>query len=399
MVLFNAFIIALTDIIRTFVPLQKNDETPKAKLNTAMSAEEANEQLDELNGKLASFDKFNVLQQSNGANENIALTEALNRLLEEQVALYDDELSSAMKNMKNEAVELAKKIKDVVAISVILISVWSVAKMVSIIQTLNLLKKALASFTGTVGSLNKGLSSTNLLLVSGILFAFYKMYEAIQAGDTATATIAGTIGIVLVGALIKFNFQAKKTQIELLKTTNAITGVHYAMLATSTVFMAGGLSTLLSSEMSAGDKLTHTFIGLAAAITAAAIAMAFFKQNWAEALGIAATVAGGYFSIASMSAHADGGYSNANLIMTHENGKREWVGKAAGSSAIVNDTQMSDIMEMAVAKGVYNALSARSAMGGNVPTNETIVVKIGEEAVFNAVRKTARRQGRDFANV
>jgi hypothetical protein len=95
--------------------------------------------------------------------------------------------------------------------------------------------------------------------------------------------------------------------------------------------------------------------------------------------------------------HADGGYSNANLIMTHENGKREWVGKAAGSSAIVNDTQMSDIMEVAVAKGVFGALSAHSATSGEQSTNETIVIKIGEEAVFNAVRKAARRQGRDFA--
>jgi hypothetical protein len=172
-----------------------------------------------------------------------------------------------------------------------------------------------------------------------------------------------------------------------------------ATLALSAAFAVGGLVMLLNSEMDAGEKISHIFLGVAAAIAAAAIAMAAFKQNWAQALAIGATVAGGYFSIASLSAHADGGYTNANLIMTHENGKREWVGKAAGSSAIVNDTQMSDIMEVAVAKGVYNALSARSAMGSNVPTNETIVVKIGEEAVFNAVRKTARRQGRDFANV
>lgn len=398
MVLVNAFIIALTDAIRVFVPLQKDDETPKAILNTALGAEEANEQLDELNSKLASFDKFNVLQQSSGADNNIALTETLNRLLEEEVNLYDTELSAAMERMKNEAVELSKKIKDVVVISVILMGVWSVAKLVSIVQTMKLLKQALETFTGSVGNLNKGLSGTNILLVAGIIFAFYKMYEAIQKGDTATAVIAGTIGTVLVGALIKFNFHAKQTQVELMKTKTAVTGLQYAMLATSTVFMVGGLSSLLSSEMSAGDKLTHTFIGLAAAIGAAAIAMAFFKQNWVEAFSIAATVAGGYFSIASMSAHADGGYTNANLIMTHENGKREWVGKAAGSSAIVNDTQMSDIMEMAVAKGVYNALSARSAMGSGESTNETIVVKIGEEEVFNAVRKTAKRQGKDFAN-
>jgi hypothetical protein len=149
-------------------------------------------------------------------------------------------------------------------------------------------------------------------------------------------------------------------------------------------------------------------VGAIMAVTAAIVAMNT-SISWGTMLpvllaGVGTAIAGvkGLMTNVediSRSAHANGGYSNANLIMTHENGKREWVGKAAGSSAIVNDTQMSDIMEGAVSKGVFNALRANSAMSSGVPSNETIVVKVGEEAVFNAVRKRAKKQGLDFASV
>ena len=399
MVLVNAIIIALTDIIRAFVPLQTEDKTPKTITNIVEGTEEANEEIDTLQGKLAKFDKFNVLQDSSGSN--LSVTEELNKLLEEQANIYNQELNKALEDMTNQAVELAGAIKDVVIISTAFFAVWSVSKIITVVQTTKLLQEALIKFTGATKTLNAGISMTNTLLATGIVYAFIKMVEAIKEGDTATATIAGTLGIVLVGALIAVNAKAKQTQIELLGVSNAITKTQYATLAMSAAFAIGGMATLLSSEMSAGEKLTHTFIGLAAAITAAAIGLAVFKGNWAKALTVAASVAGGYFTIATLATQgfAEGGYTNANLIMTHENGKREWVGKAAGSSAIVNDTQMSDIMEVAVAKGVYNALSARSDLNGGSTAEQPIIVKIGEQEVFTAVRKTAKKQGLGFANI
>ena len=335
MVLANAFVIAMTNVIRSIVPLTKEDATPKAIINTAMGAEEASEALDTLNGKLAKFDKFNVLQDNNGSSSTLAVTEALNQLLLEQANLYDNELSAAMEKMKNEAVELAEKLEELVIYGAAFIATFSAVSILQIVGSLKNLAKSLEQ-----------------------------------------------MGISLFGATTQAN------------------ALSAAFLALGAALVVINLKKLWSSNAEIGVKIVHTFIGIAAAISAAAVALKIFQGNWVKALTVGATVAGGYFTVInSIGGFAEGGYTNANLIMTHENGKREWVGKAAGSSAIVNDTQMSDIMEVAVAKGVYQALSARSAMSGNVPTNETIVVKIGEEAVFNAVRKTARRQGRDFANV
>lgn len=53
---------------------------------------------------------------------------------------------------------------------------------------------------------------------------------------------------------------------------------------------------------------------------------------------------------------ADGGFTTANFIATNENGKREWVGRNAGATAVVNDTQMSDIMYGAVRQGCYEGI-------------------------------------------
>ena len=403
LVFVNAAIIALTDLIRILVPLQTTDETPKAITNITEGAEEAEDAINNLQGKLAGFDKFNVLQSSGSENSNLAVTEELNRLLEEQARLYEEDLSNAMAQMTNEATELAAKIKDVV----LYLAIFSGTSFITaIVTSFTVIKAAAVKLGISFKELGIGTKLLNSALISGIVWAVIKMVEAFKEGDTASGILYAALAISLVAALIAVNIKMKQTNDMASIVSNALRGIGKgALFAVSAIGMlASGIILLARSDMDNSQKMVSIFIALGAAITAAAIAMAAFKQNWVKALSIAGMVAGGALTISStlngsIDGFADGGYSNANLIMTHENGKREWVGKAAGSNAIVNDTQMGDIMEMAVAKGVYNALSARSAMGGSQSTNETIVVKIGEEAVFNAVKKTAKKQGMGFANI
>jgi hypothetical protein len=344
--------------------LKTIDETPVGNLGA--EADEASEALDNLNGKLADFDKFNVLGGQSSGGSQLAVTEELNKLLEEQVELYEDRLTSAMESATNQAKELSKGIRD-----------WFIV----------------------VDEEGKFVEWTNNAKLLGIALKDIGLIIAYVFGKKMITS--------MVGFFTKYitNIQELRLQNALATTTFQKLQVALNAVISGVLSLTMGIAALIMNwdNMSDASKFITIFVSLAASIGAAAAALYLFKQNYAMAIGVGATVLGTGLTIGSqlgsMTKHADGGYTNANLIMTHENGKREWVGKAAGSSAIVNDTQMSDIMEVAVAKGVYNALSARSAMGGNVPTNETIVVKIGEEAVFNAVRKTARRQGRDFANV
>jgi hypothetical protein len=375
-----------------------------------MGAEEANEAIDELNGKLADFDKFNVLGGQSQGDTSAAITEALTAELAKQQAFYEQQVQ-IMDDIENEAKELAGALEPVVLFMGAIAIAWTANKIATTKKFIDTLSTGVANLTGTIGNLNKGISWTSVLLVAGIIYAVVKAVEAFRNGEYWAGALAVVIATGLTVAWVALNQ-------EMIKTMGIKIGKFFTTLiadfkkmefgASGLLYSFGaltlGLSMFLSNfdDMSNVEKAIGIFGALAGALTGVAIAF-HATHNWAKALMVGATVAGGMLMVSSITSrldgYADGGYTNANLIMTHENGKREWVGKAAGSSAIVNDTQMSDIMEVAVAKGVYNALSARSAMGGNVPTNETIVVKIGEEAVFNAVRKTARRQGRDFANV
>jgi uncharacterized membrane protein YiaA len=229
-------------------------------------------------------------------------------------------------------------------------------------------------------------SSLGLYIAQSILArkASNKFVESLAVGDAQLGNTAVSLGKTA-SVLKQVSAGITSAVLSFMVFDSVLTSLEPDARNTASVIMivVGALSTLLGVILAIKGGLKGGLIGASIA-----------------GLGVGALIAGIKAQVqANTQGFADGGYTNANLIMTHENGKREWVGKAAGSSAIVNDTQMSDIMEVAVAKGVYNALSARSAMGGNAPTNETIVIKIGEEQVFNAVRKTARRQGRDFANI
>ena len=395
MIFVNAIIIALTNVIRTIKPLTTEDENPFSGIQ--MGAEEASEAIDEINGKLADFDKFNVLGgQSNGSNQ-VAVTEQLNALLQEQVAIYEKQTTEAMTSVENKAKELAGSLEGVVILFGSIGAVWGTSKIISLV-------KGVTKLSESFNLLNAGLSLTNVLFVSGLIFAITKAIDYFKEGNYLAGVLATTVGVILVVAWAALNREMLKTTATKIidffkklistvsKTSASITVMQQAFLGMSFAFALVGLEKLLNSTMSKGEKLTHIFLGLAAAIGAAAIAISLFSSNWVQALTIAATVASGYYTIASMSAHANGGYTNANLIMTHENGKREWVGKAAGSSAIVNDSQMSDIMEIAVAKGVYKAMSADRAT--NTPQTKTpLVIKIGSEEVFNVFFDEARRRG------
>jgi hypothetical protein len=429
MVYVNAFIIALTNVVNAFAPKKKDEDTVFD--DTTQGAEEASEAIDKLNRKLAGFDKFNVLGQGGESSSSIAVTEELNKLLAEEAELYEKEIAEAMKKVKNQAVELSKVMTDwfiqiegydeegnpiyglttqVELLSSALMTLFSIKVYNWIFNLISSMKLATSEF-------NLMATTSNVLAGAGLFLLISNTIDLIKNWDELDGKgKAIRITMIAVGAAL--TLFATLTKIALKDTTLLTTAFKLQRIA-AIGLAVGGIGLLVANltnlignwdELNGFEKVIGILGAVGAAALAAAAAVAAFHGSWTLGTAIPAIV-GGLLAITaafatfkkdtkelSQSAHANGGYTNANLIMTHENGKREWVGKAAGSSAIVNDTQMSDIMELAVAKGVYQALSARSAMGNNTTTNETIVIKIGEEPVFNAVRRVAKRQGKDFAN-
>ena len=341
LVYINGFIIGITKIIRAIVPLQTKDKTPKAITNISIGAEEANEELEELNGKLAGFDKFNVLQESGGSNVNISVTQALNDLLREQADIYENELAKSMEEMENRA---------------------------------NKASTASLIMGGTLaGSLGLYIAQSILARKASTKFVESLAVGDAQLGNTAvslgkTASVLKQVSVGITSAVLSF-----------MVFDSVLTSLEPDARNTASVIMivVGALSTLLGVILAIKGGLKGGLIGASIA-----------------GLGVGALIAGIKAQVqANTQGFADGGYTNANLIMTHENGKREWVGKAAGSSAIVNDTQMSDIMEVAVAKGVVlgnRALASQGSDGGAVIHNH---IYMDGKQIYEGVTNTAKKYG------
>ncbi len=394
MVLVNAVVIALTNVIRTFVPLRTEDKNPITGI--AEGAENANEELDELQGKLAGFDKFNVLQSS-GKNSNLSVTEELNKLLEQQAGIYENQLSQALKDMNNEATELAKKLEGLVLIGTSFLILFSISKIGGVVTSLK--------------KLNGALSMSSILLSTGIIFFIYEAVKAFKEGEYWIGALSSVIATGLVVSWVLLNKEMIKTiGLKITKWIQALI-VDFKKLefgASGLLYTFGilalGISTFFMSfnDMSEVERAIGIFGALAGAIAGVAIAF-HATHNWAKALMVGGMVAGGILTVAGTMSQIQGfekgGYSNANLIMTHENGKREAIMKQGKSNVIMNDMQMTDIMEVSVAKGVYSALSARSDLNGGSTIEQPIIVKIGEQEVFTAVKKTAKKQGLGFANI
>lgn len=437
----NAFVIAMTNVIRAFVPLTTEDANPFTRVT--MGAEEANEAIDEVNGKLADFDKFNVLGGQSQSGSNLAVTEALTAELKKQQEIYQAQVD-AMSKIKNEAVEMSKGIvgwfievdkegnilyKDDMPIwtdnAKILGSTLTVLTGIIGLKVID----SILTFARSIFTLKNGMILLNTVLVGGAIFAFVKMVEAFENGEYWAGILAGTIGVTLVGAFVLLHKKAIVGAIGAIvkfiaelwflnatalgSTTLAIGALSGAFIGLSAA-IAGAFAIFSNWGDMNGWQKTIGIIGVATtAILGLAMAFGAFHSAWSlglAAAGIAAGIGAIIASIAtvkkdieepvSWSAHANGGYSNANLIMTHENGKREWVGKAAGSSAIVNDTQMSDIMETAVAKGVYRAMSSSKTEGGSGGTTKNVYnFQVNGRTLLSVMEDEARKQGKALQRI
>ena len=367
MVYINGFIIAMTNIIRTFIPLQKQDETPKVISNLGADADEASNAIDTLNGKLADFDKFNVLQ-GQSSNSDLEVTDALNKLLQEQIDLYDEQFY-AMSSVANKANEMAKKIKEFFE---------------PMLPYLDLI-------FDTIGNILD-------LLLPVVANIFEKLSPILAPIAKIVNDILKAVEVLLnlLTPIINMALDALNILTPILEIVHAITWALSIALSGALVAIFGILTPILF-VFEAILKVVESI---------AEVVRALFQLDWAS-LGKNLSniwsnwrtkdlVNGLNFDVVPK--FADGGYTNANLIMTHENGKREWVGKAAGSSAIVNDTQMSDIMEVAVAKGVVlgnRALGSQESGGGVIHNH----IYLDGKQIYEGITDTAKKYGKKWATV
>ena len=197
-------------------------------------------------------------------------------------------------------------------------------------------------------------------------------------------------------------------------------GAQLAIGSLTLAFAGLGASVYLLSQITANwgnmDGLER-FISILGALTvvalSAALAIGTFHSAWSLGL-VAANIAAGIAVVtvaigkaqkraenleslngSKVNFRASGGFNPiGNLMVTNEQGAPEWVGKAGNQSAVVNDTQMNDIMYEAVREGIIDGLSSSDKGGVNVTLDfKGTDTNAFARAIVNPMVYEMKRQG------
>lgn len=285
-----------------------------------------------------------------------------------------------------------------------------------VITRLDLIKNSILSIVAAIGLIKFGdlisnidktkdsFGKLDLVLTTGILISLGNAIQQFKDGDYQAGIFSTTIGVMLVGAFIALNANALKTiginivawfQNLRLQAALATTSIQKLQMATGALFLGitaliGGISMLVTSwgDMGTWQRAITIFSALAAAITAAAIALHVFSGNWAMAVGIGALVAGGVLMVGSALAKnstkkfADGGVpETGTLFYAGEAGAEIVSTSRSGQTGVANVEQISQAMLQALIN--YNAAQNGQSGGGNVYLDGRQVGQLVESSVYN----------------
>ena len=430
----NAFLIAITKIIRAFKPVATESETAGAGMQQfADDVEEATDA--STGGGNLDFDEFRVL--SSGENEQVSITQTITEELQKQIEAYNEQIQ-AMNEVSNKAVEIAEKIKD-----------WFIVtddegNFVELTGKAKLLLAALTAIA-TIFTLGKigTIGATKGNFFQKISFAIMECATS-TAGLTSQVTLLGkaftflqTHPIVLAIAAIVAVLAILYTQNEafresvnklfqslsplfellgnllgsILEPIGQLLGLIGNILAAIFIPIIDQITVALNTVMLALIPIAYLLEAVIKLCQSAVQALVdVFTFNWAnfgknqkeiwsnwDSNAFAQSTWDNLKNNFKLYGYAEGGITDANLIMTHENGVREWVGRQGNSTAVVNDTQMSDVMGRAVRNGVLEALSYNTGNGETF--NITVQANLDGQKVYESTKRIARRNGEKFARV
>lgn len=382
----NAFLITMKEIIRA-IAYDMGYSEKNFLDGLVTSAEDAGEAVDDIQGKLLSFDKFEALNsnQTNalGIDQTVLdLLERVNYQTEEfkmQATKLADEW---LKNLGfidengDGILDITQKAQDLLDV------IKSIGIVLGTLIGYKLITK-IGSLTATITGLTTATSLLSFTLSTGAVYAIIKAVEAFKEGDTWGGILATTIGVGLVTSFILLNkqmfitigtkivawFQTLRLQGALATTAmdKFRLTMTYVGLAVSGVVAGFTLFDGLLQSLSPEARQIVSILGLIAT-AATSVAVAFMAMHGAMTLGvavpiIAASVGVGIASIkglisANTPAYATGGFPEDGLFFANSG---ELVGQFSnGKTAVANNDQI----VTGITQGVYNAMMAYNAQTG-----------------------------------
>ena len=403
----NAYLYALSALAEQFaislgyVEKDYSIKEPIDEANTALDG--ANEKVDELQGKLLGFDKFQVLSTGNVDNGNVDLAAEITKAIQEYERIISDAENPAFKR------------------SLELLQAWGLeldenGKIVGGFDKVKERAKEIVTSLGTMLVIVGLLTKPWLVLVGALELAyltndgFRKVVNWLVEGLLSCKEAI----ILVVSALIAWkaiNFIEKTlipmiTKLKALVTQFNLTQVAAAGMALYGFMVASNAAKNLFTsweDMSGFERAIEIFKILAGAALVAAAAVAVFHTSWSVGVAagvIAAGIAVAYGAIEAVKAkqaeleyHANGGLATkGSLFYAGEAGPELVTQTSGGGSTIMNMKQLED----AVARGFIRGFASTDR---GYEEDDATEVYVDGQRLFNIMRSTAKRNGYDFVRV
>ena len=285
------------------------------------SAEETNEAIDELQGKLLSFDRFEALNSDKGTSLGI------DPIIEDLIKKIDVGLGNVNMDAKRiseswlEQIGLGKEMYRV-----------TLANGEVVTYTREEYEKLDEATKATF---------TNVENYREIGTQFERILDSLKPVVTLLTILAGSM---ILSGIVK-----------LVKVFTNLKAVFSGWNMAVTLLLTGIVS-LIQSDLSPLRKMITLAVALAGAWVAASVAVHAFQQRWGTALAIGGIVAGSILTVASaIPAYATGGFPEDGLFFANSG---EMVGQFSnGKTAVANNDQI----VTGITQGVYSAMMAYNA--------------------------------------
>lgn len=452
----NGALIAFNQILEAILP--SADSVNGALAAGADEAADAYEDLEEqMEGSLASFDKFNVM--SKGSGGALGGNATLAGLFDKEAARYIEDFTARSKKIASYAREISNQLlgklfpeykdfhdkymadndgddvgafaawakssttaqealkKFVEPITKIRETLEEAFSKIDIVEVLNAvaqiilaITKVLTDLGGVIVKISNALGANGIV---GLLKAIVITLLAIKGIQIVSGAIKGittiTASIKTLHSSLSGIFAYSGSMIP--TTKDMILGIASAI--GQVVVAIGSLAIGIMTTVKNWDKMSSTarvlvpvLSALAGVVTAIVVAYHMAKSvdivtAIAKGALVGATVTGIGLTVGStlsalINKHAEGGYQTGGLFYAGENGA-EWVGRQGNTSTIVNDKQMSDIMQQAVAMGVVQGNRMSNAGRTAVGDGKVAVVNLDGKKLFEVVEYNGKKVGKVFA--
>lgn len=395
------------------------------------TAEEVNEEVDKLQGKLLDFDEFRVLSQG---------TEPTAISIDENILNALTGYSSFVEDTENLASELAEEWMKIVGltdkngdgiyeISDGLRAVLELTKSLGIalsVLAFGKIVKWIFSFSSGLTVAASSVKILNVALVSGLIWSVTTAINAFKEGEKSTAAWATALSVLLFGAIVLVNAKLNAT---LIKTVATYIWYYGGLAVQSTIKFAKQLLSLATASNIAkigvlglgatfglllGEGLNYlptTMRGIAGALllvagaaTAAAIAVGALQSTWSLGIAAAAIVAGIYaISSAikeatdgekmSIGLFANGGYPDrGTLFYAGEKGAEIVYNNSKGGTGVSTLAEIEEANYRGYVRANY-ALKGQESTRGSKYSGGDLIVKIGDTNFVTITKKELAKQG------